>query len=535
MSKWQQAPEVADIDEAQPKWAEAPPADLQWSDVPGQALRNAPGSALGVAKAVIEPLMHPIETGKNLAHLGKGVASKALNAAGVWNDDAETRTANESTADALGEFYKERYGSEAGFKKALAEDPVGVVADLTTFFTGGGAAAARVPGAVGRAGAVVRDTARAADPVRRGGQAAGYVAGRAINEGLGVSTGMGTRTYDEIARGGFQQGGSPAVRRHITDTPGARTEVVEQGREGVRELASQRGQQYQANLNNVFAQGGQIDYNPIRGALTQVQDSVMHKGLVKNPDGARILQDVSDAIDDYAVQAGNGLDDAHALKQRIGNIRDATEQGTPARHVADQAYNAVRAEIERQAPAYADMNAAYAAQSHEINELNRGLSLGEKATDDTALRKLQSTMRNNAYTSWGHRSDMLDELATRGGQPDLPQALAGQSAAQWSPRGLVRQTAAGIGLGGGGAAAALGGTLGPLAIPAALAVMSPRVMGETVYATNRVRGILERAGVPPQQIGYVLGELSQGEGEKPDDKKRLLEILMRRAAADRGQ
>jgi hypothetical protein len=495
----------------------ASPAELNWSDVPGKALRNSGRSVLGVAQSMVEPILHPIDTAKNLGHLAYGAASKAAGAVGIGNGDPEAKAQRESTADAVGQFYKERYGSEEGFKRALAEDPAGVLADLSSVLTGGGAALARAPGALGRVGAA----ARTVDPGRLVGRGTSYVAGRAINEGLGVTTGMGTRVYDELADAG-RQGGNAAVRRHIADTPGARTEVVEMGREGARELARQRGAQYQQNLQGVFAQGGQIDYNPIRGALAQVQDTVMHKGLEKNPQGARVLQDISDAVDNYAVTAGNGLDDAHALKQAIGNIRDATEQGSPARRVADQAYHAVSNQIEAQAPGYRDMNAAYAAQSHELDELNRVLRLGENATDDSALRALQSTMRNNAYTSWGHRSDLLNELATRGGQPDLPAALAAQSASQWAPRGMVRQTAAGIGLGGAGAGSVATGALGPLGVPVALTAMSPRIMGEAVYGFNRVRGALERAGLPPEQINRILyasGELSQDEAEK----NRLLE------------
>jgi hypothetical protein len=73
---------------------------------------------------------------------------------------------------------------------------------------------------------------------------------------------------------------------------------------------------------------------------------------------------------------------------------------------------------------------------------------------------------------------------------------------------------------------------------AAMLASSPRVIGEASHALGRARGILERAGLPQEQINRILftaGELSQRESEKPDKSKRLREILMRRAAADRGQ
>jgi hypothetical protein len=543
MSKWQQAPEVADLDEAQPKWAEAPPVNRQWSDVAKEAKSNLGSSALGVAQSFIEPFLHPIDTLGNLADLGNGLVSKIAPAdSESWTHGrqqpgkpaAEAKAEREQAADAVGQHISSRFGSMEGFKEAVARDPVGVLADLSTLLTGVGNIASRVPGAVGKVGKVMQ----AADPVNQIGKGASYATGRLFSEGAGVSTGMGTRPFDEAAEAGRQPGGSDAFRRHIKDQPGIRTEVVEMGRQGVENISQQRNQAYDAALQPILQQGGQLNYNNIWTALGRVRQTVQHKGLDKDPDGARILDEMENAVAQYEIQAGNSIEDLHALKQRIGKIYEATKEDSRGRMVAGQAYDAIRSEIEAQAPAYRQMNEAYQAANHDVNELNRSLRLGEKATDDSALRALQSTMRNNAYTSWGQRSDLLDQLATQGGQADLPAALAGQSLAQWAPRGLMRSVAPAFAGAAGGAAAATGG-LGPLAALPLLLAASPRAMGEVAYGVNRVRGILERAGVPPEQINRILyasGEMSQSEGEKSDDKsRRLREILMRRAAADRGQ
>jgi hypothetical protein len=544
MSKWQQAPEVADLDEAQPKWAEAPPVNRQWSDVAKEAKSNLGSSALGVAQSFIEPFLHPIDTLGNLADLGNGLVSKIAPAdSESWTHGRqqpgkpadEAKAEREQAADAVGQHISSRFGSMEGFKEALAKDPVGVAADLSTVLTGVGGVLSRAPGAIGRAGRAMQ----AADPVNQAGRLASYGAGRLFSESAGVSTGMGTRPFDEAAEAGRQPGGSAEFRRHVTDQPGIRTEVVEMGRQGVQNITQQRNQAFDAALQPIMAQGGQVNYSPVYNALSRVRQTVMHKGLDMNPQGVAVLDEIERTVDNYSVLAGSGLDDAHALKRAIGVIYEATEEGTPARNVARQAYDAVRAEIEGQAgPAYRQMNQAYQAANHDIDELRRSLRLGENATDDSALRALQSTMRNNAYTSWGQRSDLLDQLATQGGQADLPAALAGQSLAQWAPRGLMRSVAPAFAGAAGGAAAATGG-LGPLAALPLLLAASPRAMGEVAYGVNRVRGILERAGVPPEQINRILyasGEMSQSEGEKDADKsKRLREILMRRAAADRGQ
>jgi hypothetical protein len=535
---------------AQPKQEPIDYANMPAHAVAAHALSNVPKSALGVAKSVAEPVVDIVgstlqgrmpETFKNLGHLGKGLASKGLNAAGIWSDDAETRTANESTADALGAFYKDRYGSEEGFKKALAEDPVGVVADLTTFFTGGGSAAARLPGTVGRAGAIARDAARAVDPVRRGGQAAGWALNATVPEVLGRATGQSGRVLQEGHEAGRQN--NPVFARHMRGE-GHQTEPLDMARQGEQHLRAQRNAQYQAARGEVFDEGGQIDFQPIDNAMAELQQGIRHPAvdgghIVVDPAGDRVLTEIAEAIDEFRTRTAGGIEDAHHLRRRVDAIRDGTQPHTPERRAADGARAAITAQIEAQAADYAGMNQAYAMSTRDLDELNRTLSLGERNTNDTALRKLQSTMRNNAYTSWQHRVGMVDDLATRGGQPDLPAALAGQSSNAPMPRGFGQLTTMGA-AGTGGNALVHGDMKTALVSALALVASSPRVMGEASHALGRARGILERAGLPQEQINRILftaGELSQGEGEKKDaDKsKRLREILMRRAAADRGQ
>ena len=59
----------------------------------------------------------------------------------------------------------------------------------------------------------------------------------------------------------------------------------------------------------------------------------------------------------------------------MGDIRDNTEFGTPARRVADQAYQAIRGTIIKQAPEYADIMRGYEQASDQIREIEKTLSL----------------------------------------------------------------------------------------------------------------------------------------------------------------
>jgi len=163
------------------------PAPLAWSDVPGKALASAPGSAVEFAKNLVQPIIHPIETAKSLGSIAGGLAEKApvgaLAGAGPLGVAVPAISAlsrltggNEPAAEAFGQFVKDRYGSVEAFKQTLAKDPVGAAADLSLLLTGGGGAAARLPGVVGRVGEVVGAAGRAVDPLRpvlRGVEAAG--------------------------------------------------------------------------------------------------------------------------------------------------------------------------------------------------------------------------------------------------------------------------------------------------------------------------------------------------------------------------
>ncbi len=121
----------------------------------------------------------------------------------------------------------------------------------------------------------------------------------------------------------------------------------------------------------------------------------------------------------------------------------------------------------------------YEEASGVIKEIEKTLSLNPKASVDTALRKLQSVLRDNVNTNYGRRAELVDFL-TRAGAPHLMEKLAGQSLSSVSPRGLSRVIVGGEGasalgalaLGHPGAAAALGG---------GILTSSPRLVGGTAH------------------------------------------------------
>jgi len=152
----------------------------------------------------------------------------------------------------------------------------------------------------------------------------------------------------------------------------------------------------------------------------------------------------------------------------------------------------------------------YENASNLIREIEKTLSLNPKASIDTALRKLQSVMRDNVNTNYGKRGDLV-KLLQESGAKNLLNKLAGQSLKSGTPRGLARMVGAVGGLATGGTSlAALGGLVNPMVLaPLAggLAAQSPRLMGEIAHAGGRVANKLARV---PLRNSLLAGYQTRG-------------------------
>ena len=143
------------------------------------------------------------------------------------------------------------------------------------------------------------------------------------------------------------------------------------------------------------------------------------KEQVKNPRADEVLKKIKVEIDAWKklnpseYHTPEGMD---ALKQKIGGIVESLpfEEKT-ARLVSSKVRDSIKSEIVRQAPVYADVMKDYHQASNQIEEIERALSLGKKASIDTAMRKLQSLTRNNVNTNYGNRVNLAKQLEEQGG------------------------------------------------------------------------------------------------------------------------
>lgn len=478
------------LDEARRRGLVQPaPKERTWADVPGEAISNSGESAQRFVGNIVGAVTSPIETAKGLGRLAEGVYAKYGHAMPaplavmkpIYNAyrDPDSRSAAVDTADAVGQFYSDRYGSSEALKNTLATDPVGAAADAAAVLTGGGSALAQSPGTVGRVGSVVNRLGSAVDPIQATARATA-AAGRGASHILGMTTGAGAQPVQAAFRAG--QTGNQSFPQHMRGQA-PMEEVIDMAQASINNLRQQRGAEYTRGIQSTKASTAVIDYVPIRQQLSQAFQDVTYAGRAKDEAAVAVIREMGNQIDGFenlpngAGMTAEGLD---ALKQSLGEIRQRTQPGTMARRAADQVYNTVKTEITKQVPEYAETMRGYSAASDQINELQKTFSVSEKASPDTTLRKLQSTTRNNVNTNYGRRARLLDELAQS--QPDLPYALAGQALSSATPRGLQSVTAGGAGI--------AGITSNPMAL-ASLPAFSPRVVGEAAFAAGRGAAIAE--------------------------------------------
>jgi hypothetical protein len=320
---------------------------------------------------------------------------------------------------------------------------------------------------------------------------AGLPAGGALLKGAGIAaqklaggmTGAGGEAMGQAFKAG-QTGGQTAE----TFTKNMRgqsemTDVLDVAKSNLAKMNADKQAAYRADMNALKTDKTVLDFGGIDKSLGDAFGKVAFKGQIKNEGAANYLGKAQAEIDNWKqldpaeFHTPEGLD---ALKQKVGDILESIpfEQKT-ARSAVGDVYNGIKGEIKKQAPKYDETMSAYSEASKLTKEIEQALSLGQKASADTSMRKLQSLMRNNANTNYGNRMDLAGKLEQAGGQEIMP-ALAGQALNTWTPRGfqsLAQSPLAAIG------SYAAGG------VPAAAANFigtSPRLAGELFYGAGKL-------------------------------------------------
>ncbi len=349
----------------------------------------------------------------------------------------------------------------------------------------------------GAGAAVGGSAAGAIDPSQAG---AGAVIGGAIPGGVKVAGAIGTGIKDaagavvrnavggltgaggESMRGAFNAGKSGA--QSFVDNMRGKVDssaVVDQARQGVQTIRQGMYDAYAKAKGGWGADVAPLDFAPITQAYDDAAAKFSFKG-VPQPGVEGVKQKVEAVLGDWVERAKadpefmtvSGLD---ALKRHLATITPDDVTNRAGRSFVSEVVDSVKQSIIKQRPEYAKAMKDYWRSSSQIDEIERGLSLGQKASVDTSLRKLQSLMRNNVNTNYGNRLNLAKQIEEQGGADLLP-AVAGQALSSATPRGLQ---------GLGATATGVYGLTNPLAL-AALPFQSPRLMGELFYGAGRATG-----------------------------------------------
>jgi hypothetical protein len=490
-----------------------------WTDVIGDGVMNIPKSAGGVIKGIYDAVSHPIDTVNNVADLAAGglhnITPKPI-ANFIDSIDSNAGQARMQKAvplaDAVGQNYKSRYGSVEGIKNTIAEDPIGAAMDLSTVLGGAGGAVR----ATGKAGVLADALAKGSSLTNPINAIAPVIKGVANGTGivgknaLGVTTGVGAENIAQAVNSGIE--GKTAFFDNLSGKSDM-TDVLNTARQNVQNMGTQKSAAYRSGMVDISKDKSVLGFDGINKALDDANNVVTFKGQIKNAKAAEVSQRIAEEVNAWKslnpaqFHTPEGLD---ALKQKIGGIVESLpfEEKT-ARMVGGNVYNAIKNEITAQAPTYSKTMGDYAAASENIKEIERALSLGNRAAADTAMRKLQSLSRNNVNTNYGNRLDLAKALEKGGGNEILP-AIAGQAMNSWTPRGLAGQAEgiATLGL------AALHNPLVGLALP----FQSPKAVGSALYGAGKTAGIVKNAAqslsntVPltSEQIKNIALILNQG-------------------------
>lgn len=140
---------------------QAPAAPAQGQAQPAGFLDNVVSSGKNLVGGLADTVLHPVQTAQNLSKVAAGGLQK------IGPESLKQTFGGDYTpyADAVGQFYKDRYGGLSNIGHTLYTDPVGAAADIGAVLTMGG-------GAAGAAGKVLGTTNRIGRTVSTVGEVA---------------------------------------------------------------------------------------------------------------------------------------------------------------------------------------------------------------------------------------------------------------------------------------------------------------------------------------------------------------------------
>jgi hypothetical protein len=397
-----------------------------FSDVPGEALANVGTSAANFYKGLITAITNPVQTATGILDVGAGALQNLLpkdlvDLVNQIDNKPEAAKRAVDAANAAGGMLKDRYGSVEALKNTLATDPVGAAADLSTLFTGGAAATARIAptaskvmGAVGKytnpllpvttaanyglalgakgAGNVIdairgeRAATRAGDIVRN----ALTEEGRAPQNLAAAQNALANARPDMTVRQALADVTSPQIQ-YLGETVQAKTAPgralsVERAQETNR-MAQLQGitpdlqaaETARRNLSKPLYDASTLPSTPVNVApLTQQIDAI----LVANPGNTKLVSALNQVK--TGLEASTSAQQVSSVLDNIKDLISSKDNKFIVSNLVD-----VKKTIEQALPGYQQAQQVFAAASPPINQakvlgamqdvLTQPLGVGERA------------------------------------------------------------------------------------------------------------------------------------------------------------
>lgn len=493
---------------APPQWDVASVEPIPFSTM--KMLANAPGSfKKNVIDGLIQAISSPVQTAQSMVDVARGgfynampePVQRGLTAVAPYNPfgKPEDLQRSQAVANLVGQDFAKTYGTGEGFKQTVEEDPFRILSDVSMLAGGAGAGlkAANIGAKTAQAGNVLSAASNVLNPVTQAIAATKGVGkgAEAIGKGyLAAKSGVGMEPIEQAIKAG--KVGNQTFLENMRDKVPS-LQVLDDAKSNLAQMNADKMKEYRSGMVNIKNDKTVLDFTGIDNALKNAESMAYYKGKIKDQTAANVLEDMKKKVADWKnsnpadYHTPEGMD---ALKQTLyESFGKLAKEEKTAYAAGKQVYDSVKSEIGKQAPTYAQVMKGYSESSDLINEIERTLSLGDKASADTAMRKLQSLMRNNVNTNYGQRVSLAQELSKAGGI-DLMPALAGQAMNSLTPRGL--QGASNV-----PTAYLAYGAGGPALAAADVLSSSPRVVGETAYKYGQLANALSSPVQTAKNIG----------------------------------
>jgi ribosomal protein S16 len=508
---------------------------------------------VNVAKVAGGLLASPVIIGHNL------ITGKNAGEQGSWQ---LTDKPLQNLLDSLGN----RYGSMDKFKETLYTDTPGVLLDLATVLEpamkGVGlagdvvdatdastmaaktnaaaiaaatdnpmlrAAATQYAGestnALSKAGEIGGKVAETINPVNQTFKAAGKVAdlvGTGASKALGLTTSAGS---ESIRQAFTNPSDTQAAAMRGNMSP---EQIVSDAKDALGQLKEDRGTAYRQQLAQVKESTLPQDTAPVNAALNKSLNDFGVKVLtdesgkpmldfktstISDPAEQGRIQRIYNDVTNWQDTTGGGLD---TLKRRVGS---EWSQNSDVRAFTQSVKSSIRGVLNDGIPGYQQMTSGYEQASNLINDIQKTLSLGDKASVDTAFKKLTTALKDNNEM----RTELIGQLQDAGGK-DLMGSISGYQLNPVVPRGVFGR---GIDLiAGGSIIHGLAALFSPQTL-AAFAVSSPRLVGEVARGLGLTKqALVSGINALPTAIRSNVGRVATGSAfvnarTAPQTKKQL--------------